>query len=144
MDFEVHVYDYVARGGTRASSAALGVDEHAVIKTLVFEDEHRAPLIVLQHGDLEVSAKQLARLLGRKRIQPCDPATAQRHTGYQVGGTSPFATRKALPIYMEASIATLERIYINGGARGLLVSLASTELQRLLEPEAISTARARQ
>lgn len=140
-DFEVHTYPYVARGGTRASSAALGVPEHALVKTLVFEDESGAPLIVLQHGDLEVSTKQLARLLGRKRIQACDPATARRHTGYQVGGTSPFATRKALPLYMEASITGLERIYINGGARGLLVSMPSAALTGLLAPQPIASAR---
>lgn len=121
---EVHQYDYVERGGTRASSAALGVDEHAVIKTLVFEDDQRTPLLICQHGDRAVSAKALARVLGCKGVRPCDPTVAQRHTGYQVGGTSPFGVRKALPLYVETSILALDRIWINGGARGLLVSLS--------------------
>lgn len=116
-------YDYVERGGTRASAAALGVDEHTVVKTLVFEDEDGQPLIICQHGDRMVSGKALARALGRKKAVPCDPAVAQRHTGYKVGGTSPFGTRKRLPLYVEASVLALPAIVINGGARGLLVSL---------------------
>ena len=123
VDYTVHTYDYVERGGTRASSAALGVALHQVIKTLVFEDDRKQPLIICQHGDLEVSAKGLARALGRRSVQPCDPATAQRHSGYQVGGTSPFGTRKAMPLFVEQSILDLDRIWINGGGRGLLVSL---------------------
>ena len=116
------------------SSRELGVDEHAVIKTLVMEDETRAPLIVLMHGDREVSTRNMARQLGRKTITPCAPDVAQRHTGYMVGGTSPFGTRKELPIYMERSITDLERIFINGGRRGLLVSISPADLVRVLSP----------
>jgi Cys-tRNA(Pro) deacylase len=132
VSFAEHEYRYEEHGGTRVSSRELGVDEHAVIKTLVMEDETRQPLIVLMHGDREVSTKQLARQAGRKTITPCDPATAQKHTGYLVGGTSPFGTRKALPVFMERSILELERVYINGGRRGFLVSLASADLQRVV------------
>ena len=139
--FGFHEYEYVERGGTQASSAALGVDEHSVIKTLVFEDEDRKPLIVLMHGDREVSAKELARVLGRKRVTPCDPAVAEKHSGYQVGGTSPFGLRRALPVHVEASILALERIYINGGRRGLLVDLDPAELVRVLGAEPVSVAR---
>jgi Cys-tRNA(Pro) deacylase len=141
LPFELHEYEYVPRGGTEASSAALGVDEHVVIKTLVFEDEDRRPLIVLMHGDREVSGKELARVLERKRVVPCDPAAAEKHTGYQVGGTSPFGLRRPLPIYVEATILGLERIYINGGRRGLLVSLTPSELARVLAPTPVSVAR---
>lgn len=139
--FDVHEYEYVPRGGTKASAAALGVDEHAVIKTLVFEDDDRRPLIVLMHGDREVSGKELARVLERKRVVPCDPAVAEKHTGYQVGGTSPFGLRRPLPIHVEATILALERIYINGGRRGLLVSLPPSELARVLAPTPVSVAR---
>jgi len=132
-----HAYRYVERGGTRVSARELGVDEHAVIKTLVMEDEARQPLIVLMHGDREVSTKNLARQIGRKTIEPCAPDVAQRHTGYQVGGTSPFGTRKALPVVIERSILDLERIYVNGGRRGLLVALSPRELARLLEPVSV-------
>jgi Cys-tRNA(Pro) deacylase len=135
--FTEHAYRYVERGGTRVSARELGVDEHAVIKTLVMEDEARQPLIVLMHGDREVSTKNLARQIGRKTIEPCAPDVAQRHTGYQVGGTSPFGTRKALPVVIERSILDLERIYINGGRRGLLVALSPRELARLLEPVSV-------
>jgi Cys-tRNA(Pro) deacylase len=123
VEFTPHLYDYEEKGGTRRSSAELGVDEHAVVKTLVMEDESRKPLIVLMHGDREVSTKQLARTLGVKSIQPCDPNVAQKHTGYLVGGTSPFGTRAKLPVYVEKTIFDLPRIYINGGKRGFLVSL---------------------
>ena len=123
VSFELHHYAYVERGGTRASSAALGVPHHQVIKTLVFETDAGTPLVICQHGDREVSAKALARVLGAKRVQPCSPSVAQRHSGYQVGGTSPFGLRKRLPLYVEASVLALDRIWINGGARGLLVSL---------------------
>lgn len=119
----VHQYDYVDRGGTKASSAALGVDEHTVVKTLVFETDGGRPLLICQHGDRLVSAKELARVIGEKKVQPCEPATAQRHTGYMVGGTSPFGTRKRLPLYVERSVLALPRIFINGGGRGLLVQL---------------------
>lgn len=141
LAFELHEYEYVPRGGTRASSAALGVDEHQVIKTLVFEDEQRRPLIVLMHGDREVSGKQLARALACKRVTPCEPSVAERHTGYQVGGTSPFGLRRALPIYIEASILALPRIYVNAGRRGLLASLTPAELVRALAPTPVEVAR---
>ena len=138
--FETHAYDYVPKGGTAASAAALGAPEHAVIKTLVMEDEARAPLIVLMHGDKQVSTKQLARELGRRSIQPCKPEVADRHTGYQVGGTSPFGTRRALPVYLQRSVLELERVWINGGRRGLLVSLAPAELVRVLAPTLVDVA----
>ena len=121
--FTEHEYRYEERGGTRVSSRELGVPEHQVVKTLVMEDETRQPLIVLMHGDREVSTKQLARQIGVKTVKPCAPEVAERHTGYQVGGTSPFGTRKPLPVYIERSILELERIYVNGGRRGFLVSL---------------------
>ena len=130
--FTEHPYRYEEHGGTRVSSRALGVDEHAVVKTLVMQDDAKQPLLVLMHGDREVSTRQLARQLGCKTVEPCDPAVAQRHTGYAVGGTSPFGTRKELPVYVERSILDLDRIYINGGRRGLLVSCAPSELVRVL------------
>jgi len=130
--FTEHPYAYVERGGTRASSEALGVDEHAVVKTLVMEDESKKPLVVLMHGDREVSTKNLARQTSRKRIEPCKPEVAERHSGYQVGGTSPFGLRKAMPIYVEESVLALERIYINGGRRGFLVGIDPRELVRVL------------
>lgn len=138
--FEEHPYRYEERGGTAVSSRELGVDEHIVIKTLVMEDENRQPLIVLMHGDREVSTKNLARQIGRKSVSPCSPEAAQRHTGYMVGGTSPFGTRKTLPVFLEQSIAELPRIYINGGARGLLVSLPTTDLVRVLSPTLVDVA----
>jgi len=138
--FEEHPYRYEERGGTAVSSRELGVDEHSVIKTLVMEDEAKQPLIVLMHGDREVSTKNLARQIGRKSVAPCSPDAAQRHTGYMVGGTSPFGTRKALPVFLEQSIAELPRIYVNGGARGLLVSLAPADLIRVLHPTLVSVA----
>ena len=137
VDFTEHQYRYEERGGTAASSRELGVDEHAVIKTLVMEDESRRPLIVLMHGDREVSTKNLARQIGRKTITPCAPEVAQRHTGYLVGGTSPFGTRKTMPIFMERSIADLERIYVNGGRRGFLVSMTPADLIRVLSPVSV-------
>lgn len=130
--FSEHFYDYVDRGGTAVSAQSLGVPEHAVVKTLVMEDEVRAPLLVLMHGDRQVSTKNLARQAARKRIEPCRPELAQRHTGYMVGGTSPFGTRKRLPVYMERSILELERIWINGGRRGFLVCIAPGEIVRTL------------
>ncbi|MCX7891693.1 MAG: Cys-tRNA(Pro) deacylase [Burkholderiales bacterium] len=135
-----HVYEYEAHGGTRVSARELGVDEHAVVKTLVMEDERRQPLIVLMHGDRTVSTKNLARQAGRKSIAPCRPEVAQRHTGYQVGGTSPFGTRKPLPVFLERSILDLERIYVNGGRRGFLVGIAPGELVRILEPTLVEVA----
>ena len=135
-----HLYRYEDRGGTRVSSQALGVDEHAVIKTLILEDDERRPLIVLMHGDREVSMKTLARLIGRKSVDVCDPKTAQRHSGYMVGGTSPFGTRQAMPVYIERSILALERIYINGGSRGFLVGIAPDDLVRVLNPTPVDAA----
>jgi len=140
VPFTEHPYRYEEHGGTRVSSRELGVDEHAVIKTLVMQDEAKRPLIVLMHGDREVSTKQLARQLDRKTVEPCDPAAAQRHTGYAVGGTSPFGTRKPLPVYVERSVLDLDRIYINGGVRGLLISIAPGELIRVLNAVAIEAA----
>ena len=133
-DFQLCHYAYVERGGTRASSLALGVDEHCVVKTLIFEQSDSKPLIVLMHGDSQVSAKGLARQLGAKSVKPCTPQVAQKHSGYQVGGTSPFGTRKAMPIYMQRSIADLECIYINGGKRGLLLKLAPEVVVQVLGP----------
>ena len=135
-----HVYEYVEHGGTAVSSESLGVPEHEVVKTLVMEDDERSPLIVLMHGDCKVSTKELARQAGRKRIAPCRPEAAQRHTGYQVGGTSPFGLRKPLPVYVERSILELPLIYINGGRRGLLVRIAPAELSRLLSPVPVGVA----
>ncbi len=123
LAFTEHEYRYEDRGGTAVSSRALGVPEHQVVKTLVMEDDAKRPLIVLMHGDREVSTRQLARQVGVKTVKPCAPEVAERHTGYQVGGTSPFGTRKPLPVYVERSILELERIYVNGGRRGFLVSL---------------------
>jgi Cys-tRNA(Pro) deacylase len=127
-------YSYEDRGGTRVSARELGVDEHEVIKTLVMEDDDKSPLIVLMHGDREVSTKTLARLLGVKAISPCDPKTAEKHTGFRVGGTSPFGMKKALPVYMEETIAELPRILINAGGRGLLAEMSPSELIRILKP----------
>jgi len=132
--FTHHPYAYVERGGTEVSARELGVSEHAVIKTLVMEDDRGNPLLVLMHGDREVSMKNLARLLGVKSIAPCAPATADRHSGYQVGGTSPFGTRRAMPVYMQRSIVELPYVYINGGRRGYLVGMAPTEIVRVLKP----------
>ena len=123
LPFTEHVYDYVEHGGTTESARRLGVDEHAVIKTLVMQDERARPLIVLMHGDRQVSTKNLARQIGVKSIQACTPEVAQRHSGYQLGGTSPFGTRKAMPIYVERSVLALPRICINGGRRGYLVGI---------------------
>jgi len=138
--FEPHLYAWEAHGGTAASAAALGVDEHAVIKTLIFEDETKEPLCVLMHGDREVSAKQLARLIDKKTVAPCRPEVADRHSGYQVGGTSPFGLKRKMPIYMQASILELSTIYINGGGRGFLVALDPKEAQRVLAPILVDVA----
>jgi Cys-tRNA(Pro) deacylase len=127
-----HPYRYEEKGGTRVSARELGVDEHAVVKTLVMEDEAGAPLVVLMHGDREVSVKALARQLGKRSIAPCRPVVAQRHSGYMVGGTSPMGTRKAMPIYVERTILDLPRIYVNGGSRGFLVGLDPKALAALL------------
>ena len=130
--FTEHVYDYVEHGGTEQSSRQLGVAEHEVIKTLVMQDEKREPLIVLMHGDKQVSTKNLARAIGAKSVEPCTPEVAQRHSGYQVGGTSPFGLRKAMPVYVEASALALPRICINGGRRGYLVGIAPAVLTSAL------------
>ena len=128
-----HPYRYEEKGGTRVSARELGVDEHAVVKTLVMEDEAGAPLVVLMHGDREVSVKALARQLGKRSIAPCKPEVAQRHSGYLVGGTSPMGTRKAMPIYVERTILELPRIYVNGGSRGFLVGLDPKALAALVD-----------
>lgn len=133
IPFEVFPYTYEARGGTRVSARELGVDEHAVIKTLVMETSEKAPLIVLMHGDREVSTKQLARELKVKSVAPCEAKVADRHSGYQVGGTSPFGTRRALPVYAEASIFELDHIYINAGHRGLLVRINPKDMHKALK-----------
>lgn len=139
--YGLHLYPYEARGGTRVSSAALGVDEHIVIKTLVFETDAGTPVVVLMHGDHEVSAKALARALDVKGTSPCAPAVAERHTGFQVGGTSPFGTRKALPVLVEASILDLPQVFVNGGRRGLLVDLASAAFVTVLGARPVHVAR---
>ena len=132
LAFSEHAYDYVEHGGTAESARQLHVDEHHVVKTLVMQDEQKKPLIVLMHGDRKVSTKQLARQIARKSIEPCDVEVAQRHSGYQVGGTSPFGLRKAMPIYVEASILDLPKIYINGGRRGFLLGLSPQVLSEVL------------
>ncbi len=140
VDFTEHPYDYVEHGGTTESARQLGVDEHAVVKTLVMQDQDARPLIVLMHGDRQVSTKNLARQAGLKKIEPCRPEVAQRHSGYQVGGTSPFGLRKAVPIYVEASILELPRIYINGGRRGYLVGIEPEVLTRVLQARPVQAA----
>ena len=137
VNFTPHLYNYEERGGTAVSARELGVDEHHVIKTLVMEDEQRKPLIILMHGDLEVSTKELARTVGVKTITPCNSETALKHTGYQVGGTSPFATRKEMPVYMEETIVALSLVYINGGKRGFLVSMTPQSIIDLLKPAVV-------
>jgi len=140
LAFTEHVYDYVEHGGTAESARQLGVDEHAVIKTLVMQDEKAQPLIVLMHGDRQVSLKELARQIPCRRVEPCKPEVAQRHSGYQVGGTSPFGLRKALPIYVEAGILALPKICINGGRRGYLVGIAPQVLCELLAAKPVQCA----
>lgn len=135
-----HLYRYEEHGGTAVSARELGVAEHAVIKTLVMEDERAAPLIILMHGDREVSTKELARQIGAKAVQPCKPEVANRHSGYLVGGTSPFGTKKAMPIHAEATIFDLPRIYLNGGSRGFLVGLDPLDLERVLKLTRVSVA----
>jgi Cys-tRNA(Pro) deacylase len=132
--FSEHVFEYEDHGGTRLAARELGIDEHAMVKTLVMEDERKQPLIVLMHGDRSVSTKNLARQAGAKRIEPCRPDVAQRHSGYQIGGTSPFGVRKSMPVYLEKTVLALPKIYINGGRRGYLVGIAPAELVRVLKP----------
>jgi Cys-tRNA(Pro) deacylase len=131
--FTEHPYAYEEHGGTAVSARELGVAEHAVIKTLVMQDEHAKPLIVLMHGDKTVSTKNLARQIGCKSVEPCKPDVAQRHSGYMIGGTSPFGTKKVMPVYVEQSILSLEKIYINGGRRGYLIGIAPALLTSLLD-----------
>jgi len=133
-DFSEHVYAYEERGGTRVSARELGVPEHAVVKTLIMEDESKRPIVVLMHGDRVVSTKNLARQIGAKSVQPCSPEVAQRHSGYLVGGTSPFGARKSMPVYLEKSVLELPKIYINGGRRGYLVGIDPKQLLGLLSP----------
>jgi len=140
VSYGEHVYDYVEHGGTGVSSISLGVDEHHVVKTLIFEDDTREPLCVLMHGDLKVSTKELARQIGAKRVAPCKPEDAHRHSGYQVGGCSPFGLRKPMPVYMQRTILDLERVYINGGKRGFLVSMPPTEIVRVAKPTLVDAA----
>lgn len=140
--YSEHLYDYEEKGGTSVSARELGVDEHCVIKTLIMENERREPLVILMHGDLEVSTKNLARLLGVKTITPCTPDIAGKHSGYLVGGTSPFGTRKAMPVYMEKTILDLPKIYLNGGKRGFLVGLAPADALAVLRPQLVEAAQA--
>jgi len=134
-----HEYEYIEHGGTEVSASSLGVPEHEVVKTLVMQDEDAKPLIVLMHGDRKGSTKNLARQAGRKRIEPCKPEVAQRHSGCQVGGTSPFGTKKKMPVYLERSILELPKVYINGGRRGFLVCIASGDLNTL-NPQLVDAA----
>jgi Cys-tRNA(Pro) deacylase len=138
--FTEHTYKYEEKGGTTVSSRELGVPEHQVVKTLVMEDDERNPLIVLMHGDKQVSTKNLARQIGKRSVQPCKPEVADKHSGYQVGGTSPFGTRRAMPVYVERGIVDLPRIWINGGRRGFLVSIDPKELVRVLQPVLVEVA----
>ena len=138
--FEPRLYDYAEHGGTERSAAALGMDEHAVIKTIVLEDEDAKPLVVLMHGDRRVSTKKVAKIVGARSIKPCDPAIVTKHTGYLVGGTSPFGTRKALPVYMQESIAALPHVVINGGKRGFLVELRPSDIVEVLDPALVDVA----
>ena len=140
VSYTEHEYEYVEHGGTEISASSLGVPEHDVVKTLVMQDEDEKPLIVLMHGDKKVSTKNLARQAGRKRIEPCKPEVAQRHSGYQVGGTSPFGTKKKMPVFMERSILDLPKIYINGGRRGFLVGISPQEISRTLNPQLVDAA----
>lgn len=140
VTFTDHLYDYEEKGGTAVSARELGVDEHCVIKTLIMEDERKCPLVVLMHGDRQVSTKELARIAGVKFVSPCSPDTAHRHTGYMVGGTSPFGTRKNMPVYMEETILGLPGIYLNGGKRGYLIGINPEDVARLLEPVMVKVA----
>ena len=140
IEFTDHLYEYEEKGGTAVSARELGVDEHGVVKTLVMEDEHGNPLIVLMHGDRQVSTKELARVVGVKTISPCNPETATRHTGYMVGGTSPFGTRKSMPVHIERTILDLPRIYINGGRRGYLVGMNPADIAKVLDTKPVNVA----
>ena len=140
VEFTEHLYHYEEKGGTAVSSRELGIDEHVVVKTLIMEDERKNPLIVLMHGDCQVSTKELARIIGAKLVTPCSADAANRHSGYLVGGTSPFGTKKIMPVYLEKSIMSLPKIYLNGGKRGFLVGLEPAEVFRLLQPVLVNVA----
>jgi Cys-tRNA(Pro) deacylase len=140
ITYTEHVYEYIEHGGTSASSSALGVDEHHVVKTLIFENDKRAPLCVLMHGDRKVSTKELARQIGAKRVAPCTPDDAHRHSGYQVGGCSPLGLRKPMPVYVEKSILALEKIYINGGRRGYLLGMPPGDVVKAVSPIGVDVA----
>ena len=135
-----HPYDYEEKGGTAVSARELGVDEHCVVKTLVMEDDRKRPLVVLMHGDRQVSTKELARVIGSKTVAPCSPETAARHSGYMVGGTSPFGTRHSMPVYMEETILGLPKIYVNGGRRGFLVGMSPGDVVRMVSPVLVKVA----
>jgi Cys-tRNA(Pro) deacylase len=141
VDFILRPYKYEERGGTEVAARKLGVDEHMTIKTLVMEDDQKRPFIILMHGDREVSTKELARILGVKSVHPCDPATAHKHTGYVVGGTSPFGIRKKLPVYIEETLLGFQKIIINAGRKGLLAEMAMGDLLRVLTPQPVRVAR---
>ena len=140
VSFTEHPYEYEDKGGTRVSAEKLGVDEHSVVKTLVMEDDAKKPLVVLMHGDREVSTKNLARQIGKKRVEPCKPDVAERHSGFQVGGTSPFGLRKPMPVFVEKTVLALPRIYINGGRRGFLVGIDPKELLRVVAATQVEVA----
>lgn len=140
ITFTDHLYTYEEKGGTAVSARELGVDEHCVIKTLIMEDDTRQPFVVLMHGDRQVSTRELARQMGARSVTPCTPETAQKHTGYLVGGTSPFGTRRSMPVYLEETILDLSAIYLNGGKRGYLVGIDPRELVRLLKPVLVRVA----
>lgn len=138
--YSEHPYPYEEKGGTAVSARELGVDEHSVVKTLVMEDDRKRPLAVLMHGDRQVSTKALARVIGARTVAPCAPETAARHSGYAVGGTSPFGMRHAMPVYMEGTILELPKIYINGGRRGFLVGMSPRDVARILSPVLVKVA----
>ncbi len=140
VEYTEHLYRYEEHGGTRASARELGVDEHAVVKTLVMEDDAGVPLVILMHGDREVSTKALARRIGKRSVGICRPEVANRHSGYVVGGTSPFGTRRKMPVFVERSILDLPRIYVNGGSRGFLVGISPKDLMKILAPTPVEVA----
>ena len=140
ITYSEHIYEYIEHGGTRVSSSSLGVDEHHVVKTLIFEDDKHQPLCVLMHGDRKVSTKELARQMSAKRVAPCEPGDAMRHSGYQVGGCSPFGLKKPMPVYMEQSILACEKILINGGKRGFLVGMSPQDIVRVVNPTLVNAA----
>lgn len=140
VSYGEHLYEYIEHGGTSVSSSSLGVDEHHVVKTLIFEDDKRQSLCVLMHGTHKVSTKELARQIGVKRVAPCTPEDAHRHSGYMVGGCSPFGLRKPMPVYMQKTVMDLPIIYINGGARGFLVSMPPSEVVRVVSPTLVDAA----